>query len=119
MMIISIKHTTQFLQNSSLVDPYIETHKNLLRSEFPGKSEAWITRHHIETFSDWLQNECQGDESIDEQLYLLGRQPSWRILTYKGYELNGNTFYIVAQDKRSTNQNTGVHIDATDPSGNK
>ena len=42
------------LQNSSLVDPYIETHKNLLRSEFSGKSEAWITRQHMETFSDWL-----------------------------------------------------------------
>ena len=40
------------LQNSSLVDPYIETHKNLLGSEFSGKSEAWITRQHMETFSD-------------------------------------------------------------------
>jgi hypothetical protein len=30
------------LHNSSLVDPYIETQKDLLRSEFPGKIEAWI-----------------------------------------------------------------------------
>ena len=43
----------------------------------------------------------------------------WHILTYKGYEINGKTFYIVAQDKRSTNQNSGVRIDATDPNGNK
>jgi hypothetical protein len=57
----------------------------------------------METFSDWLRKECQGDESIDEELYLLARQPSWHILTYKGYEINGNTFYTVAQDKRSTN----------------
>ena len=42
------------LHNSSLVDPYIETHKNLLRSEFSGKSKAWITRQHMETFSHWL-----------------------------------------------------------------
>jgi len=28
------------LQNASLVDPYIETHKNFLQSEFLGKSEA-------------------------------------------------------------------------------
>ena len=40
------------LQNSSLVTPYIETHKELLRSEFSGKSEAWITRQDMETFSD-------------------------------------------------------------------
>ena len=73
----------------------------------------------METFSDRLQKECQGDESIDEKVYLLARQPSWHILTCKGYEINGNTFYIVAQDKRSTNQNSGVRIDATDPSGNK
>ena len=91
------------MQNSSLVDSYIETHKELLQSEFPGKSKAWITRQHMETFSDWLRKECQGDESIDEQLYLLARQP----------------FYTVAQDKRCTNQNSGVRIDATDPNKNK
>ena len=41
------------------------------------------------------------------------------IVTYKGYEINGNIFYIIAQDKRSTNQNSGVRIDATYPNGNK
>ena len=107
------------MQNSSLVDPYIETHKELLRSEFPGKSEPWITRQHMETFSDWLRKECQGDESIDEQLYLFARQPSWHILTYKGYEINRNIFYTLAQDKRSTNQNSDVCIDTTNPNRNK
>ena len=69
----------------------------------------------METFSNWLRKECQGGESIDEQLYLLARQPSWHILKYQGYEINENTFYTVAQDKRSTNQNSGVRIDDTDP----
>ena len=50
---------------------------------------------------------------------MLARQPSWHILIYKGYEINGNIFYTVAQDKRSTNQNSGVCIDATSPNGNK
>jgi hypothetical protein len=31
------------LQNSSVVDPYIEAHMDLLQSKFPGKTEAWIT----------------------------------------------------------------------------
>ena len=106
------------LQNSSLVHPYIEIHKEFLRSKFPGKTEAWIRRQHMESFSGWLRKECQGDDNIDEQLYLLARQPSWHILTYQGYEINGNTFYTVAQDKRSTNQNSGVRIDGTDPNGN-
>ena len=50
---------------------------------------------------------------------MLSREPSWHILTFKGYEINGNTFYTIAQDKRSTNQNGGVRIDAMDPNGNK
>jgi hypothetical protein len=106
------------LQNSSLIDPYIETHKDLLRSEFPGKTEAWITRKHMETFGGWLQKNVKV-MSIHEQLYLLAMQPSWHIVTYKGYEINGNTFYTIAQDKRSINQNSGIHIDATDPNRNK
>ena len=50
---------------------------------------------------------------------MLARQPSWHILTYKGYEINGNTFYTMAQDQRSTNQNSGVRVDATVPSGKR
>jgi hypothetical protein len=41
------------------------------------------------------------------------------ILTYKGYEINGNTFYTVAQGKTSTNQKSGVRIDAIDPNGKR
>ena len=29
-------------------------------------------------------------------------------------EINGNTFYTITQDKKSTNQNSGVRMDATD-----
>ena len=34
-------------------------------------------------------------------------------MTFKGYEINGNTFYTIAQDKKSTNQNS----DATTKTG--
>ena len=50
---------------------------------------------------------------------MLSREPSWHILTFKGYEINGNTYYMIAQDKRSTNQNSGVRIDVTNPNRNK
>ena len=30
----------------------------------------------------------------------MARGPSWNILTYQGYEINGNTFYTITQDKR-------------------
>ena len=107
------------LQQSSLVDPYIEEHKKILLSEFPEKSEAWITREHMNTFGSWLRKHLMHDLDISEQLFLLTRGPSWNILTYQGYEINGNTFYTIAQDKKSANQNSGVRMDATDNNGKK
>ena len=56
------------LQNSSLVAPYMDEHMNFIRSENPGKSEAWITRHHIDNFAVWLRAKLMGDGTIAEQL---------------------------------------------------
>jgi len=56
---------------------------------------------------------------ISEQLFLLARGPSSNILTYQGYKINRNTFYTMAQDKKSTNQNNGVRIDAMDSNRKK
>ncbi|KAK1558021.1 hypothetical protein QYE76_037318 [Lolium multiflorum] len=43
------------LTNSSLVAPYFEKHKNILRSDNPGKPESWIRKAHMETFGGWLR----------------------------------------------------------------
>ena len=56
---------------------------------------------------------------VGDQLYLLAKAPSSTILTFQGYEINGNTFYTMAQDKKSTNQNSGVRFDATTSNGQK
>ena len=88
------------LQQSSLVDPYIEEHKKILTSEFPEKSETWIACQHIDTFGSCLRRHLMHNMDIGEQLFLLSRGPSWNILTYQGYEINGNTFYTAVQDKK-------------------
>ena len=101
------------------MDPYIEEHKKILTSEFPEKSKTWITHQHIDTFGSWLRRHLMHNMDIGEQLFLLSRRPSWNILPYQGYEINGNTFYTATQDKKSTNQNSGVRMAATDSNGNK
>ena len=40
--------------------------------------------------------------------------PLFTITSYQGYDINGYTFYTLAQDKKSTYQNSGVRIDAFD-----
>ena len=57
------------------------------------------------------------DDTVGDQLSFFARPPSSTICTFQGYEINGNTFYTVAQDKKSTNQNSGVRFDATDENG--
>ena len=54
------------LQNSSLVAPYMDDHMNIVWSENPGKFEAWITRHHIDSFAVWLRQKLMSDRTIDE-----------------------------------------------------
>ena len=104
------------LHNSSLVAPYIVEHKNILRSKYPEQREDWIDGEHMKTFGGWLQTRLING-TVEEQLYLLAKQPSLTISTFQGYEINGNTFYTIAQDKKSTNQNSGVRFDAKDENG--
>ncbi|KAK1669127.1 hypothetical protein QYE76_057286 [Lolium multiflorum] len=106
------------LHNSILVAPYKEEHKDILRSKYPEEREDWIDGEHMKTFGGWLQTRLM-NATDDEQLYLLAKQPSSTISTFQGYEINGNTFYMIAQDKKSTNQNSGVRFDAADDNGKK
>ena len=107
------------LHNSSLVAPYIEEHKNILRLNFPEQSKYWIDEEHVKNFGGWLRTRLFNDSTVGEQLYLLANAPSSTILTYQGYEINGNTFYTANQDKKSTNQNSGIRFDATNSNGQK
>ncbi|KAK1679436.1 hypothetical protein QYE76_040284 [Lolium multiflorum] len=58
------------LYNSSLVAPYIEKHKNVLREINPGQPESLITHQHVNTFGSWLQRHLM-NTTVVEQLYLL------------------------------------------------
>jgi len=40
-------------------------------------------------------------------------------MQYQGYEINGYTFCMRAQDEKSTDQNSGVHTDAIGNDGKK
>ena len=59
------------LQNSALVAPYMEEHKNFLQSKHPEKSDDWITREQTRTFAGWLQKRALKDGDIQNDLYSL------------------------------------------------
>jgi hypothetical protein len=101
------------------VTPYIEEHKQTISSQNPTKTEAWVTRHHLENFPSWLSEQVIGDSTIHPQLALLARGPSSTIVEFQAYDINGYTFYTRDQDRKTTHQNSGVRIDAMDINNNK
>src|SRR3954467_5451612 len=66
-----------------------------------------------------MRTHLLNDTTFGDQLYLLAASPSSTVLNFQGYEINGNTFYTIAQDKKSTNQNSGVRFDAATKNGQK
>ena len=107
------------LPNSTFVAPYLEEHKNIVHFTNPAKNDSWIKVKHTETFGSWLQTHLINDSTVEEQLYVLAGSPSSTIGSFQGYEIHGNTFYTIAQDKKSTNQNSGVRFDATNENGKR
>jgi hypothetical protein len=107
------------LQQSTLVTPYIEERKQIISSQNPTKTEAWVTRHHLENFPSWLSEQDIGESTIHPQLALLAKGPSSTIVKFQAYHINGYTFYTRDQDRKTSHQNSGVRIDAMDSNNNK
>jgi Domain of unknown function (DUF4218)/Domain of unknown function (DUF4216) len=105
------------LQQSVVAGPYVDMHKRDLRRNYPLKSEVWIAREHREKFGGWLLTHFTGHKKVCPSLRALAQGPSYTIMTFQGYDINGYTFYTRAQDNKSTNQNSGVRIDAYDSNG--
>ena len=55
------------LHNSILVVPYIQEHKNILRSINPAKSDSWIKGEHEATFGSWLQTHLMNNDTFGDQ----------------------------------------------------
>ena len=64
-----------------------------------------------------METHLRGDNTVCDEMYSLSRGPSSTVLTYKVYDINGNTFYTIAQDQKSTNQNSGLRFDAATKRG--
>jgi hypothetical protein len=103
------------LEHTTEVGPYIDEHKEQLRQANPGRSEAWIAREHMKGFNIWFKKRIHNLSSCtDEGLRNLAEGPLFTVTSYQGYDINGYTFYTLAQDQKSIYQNSGVRIDAFD-----
>ena len=84
------------LQHSIVVTPYIEMHKNMLRTKHLKKAEFFIAKEHRDHFGDWLRKHILQMNTDSAQLKALAHGPLMTILTFQGYDINGYTFYTKA-----------------------
>ena len=106
------------LQHMTEVAPYVDQHKGVLRQQNPERPDVWIMRQHNRRFNQWLKEQI-ARSSPSETLTWLAKGPTFTVVTWQGYDINGYTFYTQSQDVKSTNQNSGVRIDAFSTDGSR
>jgi hypothetical protein len=107
------------LQQMSIVSEYFDEYKEVLLRDNPGRNESWLANEHMRKFIDWLWDQIShsSDTQTSEYLEKLACGPIFTIVIYQGYDINGYTFYIEQQDKKSTYQNSGIRVDAYEAMG--
>jgi hypothetical protein len=104
------------LQQMSIVSEYFDEYKEVLLRDNPGRNESWLANEHMRKFIGWLRDRIShsSDTQTCEYQKMLARGPIFTVMIYQEYDINGYTSYTEQQDKKSTYQNSGVHVDAYD-----
>jgi hypothetical protein len=104
------------IQQIDLITPFANEHNQQLREENPARSEAWVAKKHMQCFSWWLRDYVQRCSAAvtDNLITKLAVGPLFTVTTYQAMDINGYTFYTMAQDAKSVYQNSGVRVRAVD-----
>jgi hypothetical protein len=66
---------------------------------------------HMKGFSRWLRDyvkTCNNNVVITDDISNLAAGPLFAVTRYQAMDINGYTFYTMAQDKKNVYQNSGV-----------
>jgi hypothetical protein len=69
----------------------------------------------MQGFSKWLRDyveTCSNNAVITDEIRNLATGPLFTVTRYEAMDINGYTFYTMAQDKKSIYQNSGVCVRA-------
>jgi hypothetical protein len=103
------------IQQLHLITPFSNEHKLQLREDNPDCGRAWLAKMHMQGFSRWLRDyveTCSNNAVITDEIRNLAAGPLFTVTRYEAMDINGYTFYTMAQDKKSVYQNSGVRVRA-------
>ncbi|GJU39152.1 putative transposon, En/Spm-like protein [Tanacetum coccineum] len=106
------------IQNTNEIVPYIERHKQVLKTEYPGKRIAFLENEHNKSFAMWLRKEVERElaiskESVLENVRWISYGSRATVVKYDAYNINGYTFCTKCHDGK-VYQNSGVSVEAID-----
>ncbi|GJV81578.1 putative transposase-associated domain-containing protein [Tanacetum coccineum] len=104
--------------NTDEIVPYIERHKQVLKTKNPGKRIALLENEHSKSFAKWLREEVERElaiskDSVSETVRWISYGPRATIVKYEAYNINGYTFRTKSNDG-IVYQNSGVSVEAVD-----
>jgi hypothetical protein len=103
------------IQPLHLITPFANEHKRQLREDNPDRGRAWLAKMHMQGFSRWLRDyveTCINNAAITDEIRNLAAGPLFTVTICEAPDINGYTFYTMAQDKKSVYQNSGVRVRA-------
>ncbi|GKD69548.1 putative transposon, En/Spm-like protein [Tanacetum coccineum] len=106
------------IQNTYEIVPFIERHKQVLKTENLGKRIAFLENEHSKSFAKWLRKEVERElaidkESVSETVRWISYGPRATVVKYDAYNINGYTFRTKCHDGK-VYQNSGVSVEAID-----
>ncbi|GJV98177.1 putative transposon, En/Spm-like protein [Tanacetum coccineum] len=109
------------IQNTDEIVPYIERHKQVLKTENPGKRIAFLENEHSKSFAKWLRKEVERElaiskESVSEKKRKIDKKLS---IVFKTPLKNYKDTYDEVDEEFSTviyqhNDNILPHVDRRD-----
>ncbi|GJV30053.1 hypothetical protein Tco_1386501 [Tanacetum coccineum] len=102
------------IQNTDEIVPYIERHKQVLKTENLGKRIAFLENEHSKSFAKWLRKEVERElaiskESVSETVRWISYGPRATVVKYDAYNINGYTFRTKCHDGK-VYQNSGSWV---------
>ncbi|XP_074328426.1 uncharacterized protein LOC141666335 [Apium graveolens] len=105
------------LRNNSEVEPYVMLHKKYLEEIYRGKKKSvqWLLGEHNRQFTDWFEQKVSTEmrenaEAVSETIRWFAGKPSFSVLTYESYAVEGVRYHTKDRDNARVVQNSGVSL---------
>ena len=107
-----LKNIFYILNNLSEVEPYIATHKTILKKKYSRMYDKLLLIEENKKFISSFNKRISSDDSAYEIIKWLSYMQKFNVITWIVYNISNFSFYTKGKDDRSTMQNSWVIVKA-------